>query len=207
LLAVAGGIRVVLCFLGGVRCRGPVVEAMITFVTGVSCSGKTTTFYELMKLLPYEPFDQMCPPNLTHIDDDGHPSAAHVHWLKWRGEERLLGALELAEEGMPSVIFGISWPHSIVESTVWEDYPQWVKHIGFINLAISAELLEKRLRERLAGKPEDEVAEYVRYNKRLGLTLAQQVEFQNYGVNILVDPYRPEHLASMIHWRWGELNF
>ena len=162
----------------------------VTFVTGPSCSGKTTVNRALDAQAEGDFY-------VFDVDDDGTPQAGAVAWLAWRSEELLLDAsLQCTTDDVPSIITGIVWPHTVIESTaMWVIDPDIEIH--FVMLELSKKELTARLRERLAhtGRP---FTPFVDYNWSLQRRLRTQVEHQRNGHILPADKWSPETIVECV---------
>lgn len=159
----------------------------ITFVTGVSCAGKTT-------LADHLTVDGTA--HVLEVDGKGTPDAGHLAWLQWRSEQLLYEAAQV-DDGRPVVVCGIVWPHKVIESNAWDELPRGTR-VRFVMLDLPDRVIRQRLRERLHGRPKADVTEHVRYNLRLARSLRRQVANQRYGEVLKADGLSSPEIAAAI---------
>lgn len=162
---------------------------MILFVTGPSCSGKSSLVNDLVD-----------DPTIVveDIDSIGTPRAAPLEWLRWRGAELLFEWATHKDPPEHVVICGISWPHQIIDSNAWPVAQDAGLPVGFMMLDVTPKLMRQRLRERLSDRTKAEVSEYVRYNLELADKLRSQVRQQRRGVVVDVTKRTPTEVANLV---------
>jgi hypothetical protein len=177
---------------------GPAVR--VTFVTGVSCAGKTTVAHLLGGHERYTDLLQV-----RDIDEDApvRPQTAWLDWLRWRAAEHLHLATERSALGAGghTVITGISWPFRVVESPAWAPAMEAGVEVHFVMLDPPWKILKGRLAERTAGKPKAEAKELRDYNRALRDVLRLQVQAVRNG-HVLGGDRRVESLAEDIVAGW-----
>ena len=160
----------------------------VTFVTGPSCSGKTTVNEGLAGDESVSVFD---------VDEDGTPDAGALNWLAWRNEDLLYRAANWsAETGIPCVVTGIIWPHKVIESTAMFAIDPDVE-IHFVMLELTKKRLTSRLRERLKHS-DTPLTPLVDYNWHLQRRLLEQVTHQRNGHIIRTDKWSPEMVVDCV---------
>jgi hypothetical protein len=142
----------------------------ITFVTGVSCAGKTTLARHLASDL-----DRKLDIRDLDMTAEPGPSTAWLDWLRWRAAEELHRATEMDPGGGDIVVTGIVWPCRLIESPAWRPARKAGVLVHFVMLDPPWKVLRERLAERTAGKPRGERTELRRYNRELRPILREQV--------------------------------
>lgn len=171
----------------------------VTFVTGVSCAGKTTLGNHLADHHSGEV-------SIFDLDEDApaRPNTAWLDWLRWRAAENLHMATEWAK--VPDhvshlVVTGITWPVRLIESPAWAPARKAGVTVRFALLDPPWKVLRDRLDERTKDKPKTEQRELRRYNRHLRLTLRDQVyavrNGQSYSTTDLA-----ELAGSVMEARW-----
>jgi hypothetical protein len=147
----------------------------LLFVTGPSCSGKTTLGEAILRDidLPWVTVHDL------DADAPARPTTAWLDWLRWQAAEQLAEADRDATEGRYGlrVVTGIVWPFRVIESPAWASAvanPQLTVRWWLLHPPVK--VLLGRLRERTAGKSRGERAELVRYNRELRTGLRHQVD-------------------------------
>lgn len=167
----------------------------VLYVTGVTCSGKTTLANEMRaRSVPRT--------HIAEVDNGQMPEAGHGHWLRWRGEQLLHEAAQrwLAKAGEATVICGIAWPHAVIDSQAFADLPKDMR-VGFLLLDIPTSVLSERLSDRVSD-PDKRTAEKAyrdlyRPNRRLAKALRRQVANQKHGRVLKVGDLSPTEVADV----------
>lgn len=167
----------------------------LTFVTGVSCAGKTTVGEAMSGLT-----------GVNVRDLDGHaparPATAWLDWLRWRAAEELQRATDMAT-GEPDVaprqvvVTGIVWPFRVVESPAWEPARKAGVRVEFLMLDPRWRVLRERLSARLADKPKAERRDTLAYNRDLRSLIRRQVRAVQGGMVLRTDASAID-IAAMI---------
>ncbi len=155
----------------------------VVFVTGVSCSGKTSVRDMLDGLV-----------TTIDVDDPGTPNAGALAWLAWRAEELLWEAAETAcNNDAPVVVTGLIQPHRVIESTALQEIGPNVS-VHFVLLTVTKVQLRQRFKARLGSGYDP----YVKFNWGMQPRLCAQVENQKNGW--VVEPSRDiASVADLVH--------
>lgn len=150
------------------------MKTRVVFVTGASCAGKTHVGRELYDLYgdPAAMDDEALA--WCDLDEDAteRPATNWLSWLQWRAGEAMLAATSPV-----TIITGIVWPFSLIESPAWRQAQGELESVEFVLLDPPwRTVLRPRLLERLAAKPKREQRETLAYNRDLRVTLRRQVQ-------------------------------
>lgn len=166
----------------------------ITFVTGVSTSGKSTLCNYI------NDSEHIRDIHAVDIDGDGRPDAAHWDWLRWRAAQLLYEAHQSDHDN--EVICGISLPHAVIDSNAWPAVAKDIKKgkltVEFALLDVAHSLVKKRLDERLHMKSRAHRERMHRSNKELAAKLRYQVENQYNGIIIPRSVTDPDDIISLL---------
>jgi hypothetical protein len=159
----------------------------ITFVTGVSCAGKTTLGESLV-------YERGVNCEVRDLDEEHpRPNTAWLDWLRWRAAEELHRAMD---SDVPIVVTGIVWPVRLIESPAWRPARKAGVRVGFVMLDPPWRVIRDRLNVRLADKPKAERADLLRYNRELRPVLREQVLAARCG-HVFKSPPPP---AAVLDW-------
>jgi hypothetical protein len=154
----------------------------ITFVTGVSCAGKTTFGESLI-------YERGLNCEVRDLDEEHpRPNTAWLDWLRWRAAEELHRA---ADCDKPIVVTGIVWPVRLIESPAWRPTRKAGVRVQFVMLDPPWRVIRDRLNDRLADKPKSERADLLRYNRELRPVLREQVLAVR-GGHVSKEPMNPD---------------
>lgn len=144
----------------------------LTFVTGPSCSGKTTLH------------DRLVAAGQDHVREidkaDPFPSAGHVEWLRWRALEYVTAATRRAADEQRRdehhVVTGIVWPFEVLDSDACADAFDEGVEVRFVLLDRHFADVEEDTIARLCaeGWYADDIQEQVVINRIQGRRLRRQ---------------------------------
>ena len=159
----------------------------LTYVTGPTCSGKTTLHERLVELRH---------PEAVELDNYalGLPAAAHVEWLRWRALEHLAAATSAAEGGATvgrhQVVTGIVWPFAVLGDPAMDAALDAGVDVRFVLLDRPWDDVRESTIRRLEaeGMAEDDITEQLVINNLQRRQLRRQImatgQFSTIAVNL-----------------------
>ena len=157
----------------------------LTYVTGPTCSGKTTLHQHLVALGQ----DHVRELDDVSVGGCQPPTAAHTEWLRWRAQEFLTSATrrvtdEPERRGEHHVVTGIVWPFHVLDSNAWDAASDAGVTVRFVLLDRPWDDVERSTIKRLGHEGEnwapDEVGAQLVINKIQARSLHRQVMATGY---------------------------
>jgi len=165
-------------------------KPFILFITGVSCSGKSSLYDSLKRS------KRILASIIIHdIDENGIPAAGLGPWRIFRVEELFHKAIQNYKKGKSTIICGISLPHEVIDSKQYTNS----LNIYFLLLQISHKEYKKRSTERHKKYGGYNLKKSFRDNKKLTRKLNHQIKNQKNHFIINTEKYtRRKTLEEMI---------
>ncbi len=141
-------------------------KPFILFITGISCSGKSSIYKSLKR-------SKRIPKSIIihDIDENGVPAVGLDPWRSFRIEELFYEAIQNYKQGKSTIVCGISLPHEIIESIQYK----FSLNIHFLLLQtpLTEHIKRNRIRHKRYGGYN--LKKSIKANKELANKLRNQV--------------------------------